>query len=68
MAKKPVAINFEESLAELEKLVQQLEAGELSLSESLSAFEQGVNLSKACQNLLDKAELKIQELDNDVNE
>lgn len=54
--------SFEQSLENLEQLVQQLESGELPLAEALSAYEQGVKLAKQCQQMLDKAELRIKKL------
>ncbi len=56
--KKPVS--FEQSLNDLEQLVTQMETGELSLDDSLKAFEQGVKLTRECQNILDEAEQKVQ--------
>lgn len=53
---------FEEALANLETVVRQLESGEATLDEALAAYEQGVQLVKHCQKLLDQAELKVQEL------
>ena len=55
MAKK----TFENSMAELEVIVKQLENGDTTLDESLSLFEKGIKLSKECQNMLDKAEAKV---------
>lgn len=60
MAKKKVTQSFEDSLAELEQLVNRLERGELSLEESLQAFERGVNLTRTCQKSLHEAEQKVQ--------
>lgn len=60
----PIA-HFETSLAELESLVAQLEAGEMSLDDSLQAFEKGVSLTKQCQTALKTAELRIQQLVED---
>lgn len=54
----PVA-DFESSLAELETLVARMEQGELSLDDSLGAFERGIALFKRCQQALDQAELKV---------
>ena len=54
--------DFETSLKKLEKIVSDLENGELSLEESIKTFEEGVKLTKHCQNLLSKAEIKIQKL------
>jgi exodeoxyribonuclease VII small subunit len=54
--------SFEESLKKLESIVDQLEKGDLALDESLKLFEEGVNLSTACQQELDAAEGKVQML------
>lgn len=51
---------FEESLAELEQLVERMEQGNLPLDESLKLFERGVQLSRACQSSLKDAEQKVQ--------
>lgn len=55
-------IAFEAALAELESLVEKMEAGELSLEESLTAFERGVKLTRHCQSALKAAELKVKVL------
>jgi exodeoxyribonuclease VII small subunit len=52
--------HFEESLAELESLVERMESGEMSLEDSLKAFEQGIKYTRDCQNALAKAEQKVQ--------
>lgn len=57
--KKPTNL-FEESLAELEQLVEQMERGELSLEDSLKSFERGVALTRTCQKALQEAEQKVQ--------
>ena len=54
--------NFESAMEQLETLVSRMESGHLSLEESLKAFEQGVHLTRFCQDQLQKAELKVQEL------
>jgi exodeoxyribonuclease VII small subunit len=51
---------FEESLKQLEKIVDQLERGDLPLEESIRLFEDGVRLSSACKQELDAAEGKVQ--------
>ena len=56
---------FEEALEELEKVVEQLESGELSLEDSLAAFEQGVRLVKYCNQKLTEVERKIELLVKD---
>ena len=55
--KSPLA--FEEALAELESIVDTLEKGDLTLEQSLAAFERGVKLTRTCQKALDKAEQKV---------
>ena len=51
---------FEQSLKELESLVEKMEQGDLSLEDSLSHFERGVQLSRACQKALKEAEQKVE--------
>ncbi|HHO50689.1 MAG TPA: exodeoxyribonuclease VII small subunit [Deltaproteobacteria bacterium] len=53
---------FEETLAELELRVRQLEAGDISLEEALSLFEQGVELVRRCHDQLDAAEDRVAQL------
>lgn len=60
MAKKKQT--FETSLAKLEEIVTQLEEGDLSLEDSLKLFEDGVKLSRECQERLDHAERRIEVL------
>lgn len=59
----PAPIPFEEALAQLEKIVQKLEAGELPLDESLRLYEEGVRLSRACGERLEAAERRIEILE-----
>ncbi len=54
--------SFESSLNELEKIVRGLEEGDLSLEESLKLFEDGVKLSRDCQERLNQAERRIEVL------
>jgi exodeoxyribonuclease VII small subunit len=56
--------SFESAMEQLETLVSRMESGDLSLEESLKAFERGVYLTRFCQDQLQKAELKIQELNS----
>ena len=51
--------NFEDKIGKLEKIVAELEKGDMSLDKSLEKFEEGMNLSKQCSQMLDKAEKKI---------
>ncbi|MEQ1484056.1 exodeoxyribonuclease VII small subunit [Methyloglobulus sp.] len=60
MPKKKIVPSFEDALAELEQLVNRLERGDISLEESLQAFERGVNLTRTCQKALQEAEQKVQ--------
>ncbi len=75
--KKPAArqtesenVSFEQSLAELETIVSQLEDGELTMDEALASYERGIGRLKRCYQLLDAAEQKIELLvgtDDDGN-
>jgi exodeoxyribonuclease VII small subunit len=56
---KPGA-SFEASLEELEKVVKELEAGELPLERSLELFEKGVALSESCRKQLEEAETRVE--------
>lgn len=62
MARKKASVDFEQSLADLQALVERLENGELSLEDSLAAFEQGIRLTRDCQDSLTQAEQKVQQL------
>lgn len=62
MSKKKSGFDFEASLTELETLVERMEQGELPLEESLKQFEQGIKLTRACQQALQEAEQKVQVL------
>jgi len=55
-------MDFETAFAELEATVRQLEAGDLPLEKSLALFERGVALARACENLLDRADLRVRQL------
>jgi exodeoxyribonuclease VII small subunit len=57
--------NFEAGLAALEKIVRELERGDLPLEESLKLFEEGVRLSRECQERLSQAERRIEVLLSD---
>ena len=54
----PIA-DFERSLDELEQLVAKLEHGEMSLDDSLKAFERGIALYRTCHGALEQAEMKV---------
>ncbi|MCI0749306.1 MAG: exodeoxyribonuclease VII small subunit [Nevskiales bacterium] len=53
---------FEAALGELEKIVGQLERGELKLEQSLALFERGITLARQCRRSLETAELKVKQL------
>ena len=66
MAKKPATssetspvANFETSIQALEDLVGRMEAGDMTLEESLAAYERGVGLYRSCQSALEQAELRV---------
>lgn len=60
--KKTAAPDFESALSELEKLVEQMESGEQSLEETLKSFQQGIELTRTCQEGLKAAEQKVEQL------
>lgn len=61
MARKKIEnLSFEESLTELEGIVQNLETGELALEDAMSLFERGLNLSQVSQEKLKDADQKVQ--------
>lgn len=62
MPRKKTTNLFEDSLVELEQLVELMEQGELSLEDSLKSFERGINLTRTCQKALQEAEQKVQTL------
>ncbi|MCP3907725.1 MAG: exodeoxyribonuclease VII small subunit [Oceanicoccus sp.] len=62
MAKAKKSVDFEEALDQLEELVEDMENGDLTLEESLKAFEQGIKLTRECQTALSQAEQKVQML------
>jgi exodeoxyribonuclease VII small subunit len=58
--------DFESALKELEKLVEEMETGKLSLEAALAAYKRGVALSTYCQRTLDDAEMQVKILENGV--
>ncbi|MBP3707899.1 MAG: exodeoxyribonuclease VII small subunit [Clostridia bacterium] len=65
MGNKNDDINFEEAMKKLESIANQLEQNDLELDESVKVFEEGMNLSKKCSEILENAEKKITILLND---
>ena len=63
--------NFEDNMENLEKIVTELEKGDLNLDESIAKFEDGIKISKECNKILEEAEKKITillEKDGEVKE
>ena len=54
--------SFEDALKQLESIVEQLESQEITLEDSVKLYEQGIELSKLCNNVLNDAELRIQQV------
>ena len=62
MAKKTEKPSFEDNIEKLQATVDEIESGELGLEEMIAKYEDGIKLIKACREILDKAELKINKL------
>jgi exodeoxyribonuclease VII small subunit len=58
----PTVLSFEACLDELEKVVKELEAGDLPLERSLELFEKGMSLSESCRKQLEEAETRVEML------
>jgi exodeoxyribonuclease VII small subunit len=61
-------MTFEQAFAALQETVEQLETGELALEDTLTLFERGQALARRCQDLLDRAELRVTQIGEDVAE
>ena len=59
MSKNPT---FEQQLADLSAIIEKMEQPEVGLEESLKLYEQGVQLTRHCQKIIDDAELRIKQL------
>ena len=59
-------LTFEQALAELEQLVQEMESGNLELERALQLFERGMQLVRYCNEQLDTAELRVRQLAPDA--
>jgi exodeoxyribonuclease VII small subunit len=66
MAKPASEATFEKALAELEKLVAQMEGGKLSLEQALEAHRRGLELARFCQERLDAAQRQVKVLEGEV--
>ncbi len=68
MSKQKSNLTFEEKLRRLEEITEILESEETSLEDSIKLYEESVQLSKECMSILEKAELKIKNLKNEMKE
>jgi len=59
------AVDFEQKLNQLESLVNDMEQGSLTLEDSLKAFEEGIKITRECQQALKEAELRVDMLTRD---
>ena len=66
MAKPGPETSFERALAELERLVAQMEGGKLSLEQALAAHKRGLELARFCQERLDAAQRQVKVLEGEV--
>ena len=66
MGKPAPELTFEKALAELEKLVSQLEGGSLSLEQALASHQRGLELARTCQQRLDAAQRQVKVLEGEV--
>jgi exodeoxyribonuclease VII small subunit len=66
MAKPAAELTFEKALAELEKLVAQMEGGSLSLEQALASHQRGLELARFCQARLDAAQRQVKVLEGEV--
>jgi len=64
--KSPGELTFEKALAELEKLVAQMEGGSLPLEQALAAHKRGLELARFCQERLEAAQRQVKVLEGEV--
>jgi len=60
-------VSFESQMQRLEQIVRALERGDVALDDSLKLFQEGTELVKSCQNMLDNAKLQVQKVLTDEN-
>ena len=63
---EPSKLNFEQALAELEKIVSRMESGELSLEQALATHKRGLELARFCQQRLEAAQQQVKVLEGEV--
>jgi exodeoxyribonuclease VII small subunit len=68
MAKKKQKHNFEKDLSRLEEISELLENNDIGLEDSISLYEEGINLSKSCLTTLKNAKLKVTKLKNELTD
>ena len=66
MSEKPPEPTFEAALAELEKIVERMESGELSLEQALATHKRGLELARLCQQRLEAAREQVKVLEGEV--
>lgn len=66
MAARKKSVDFEKKLNQLEVLVGEMEKGSMSLEDSLKAFEDGIKITRECQQALKEAEQKVEMLTSDT--
>jgi exodeoxyribonuclease VII small subunit len=66
MSKEPQELSFEAALAELEKIVNRMETGELSLEQALATHKRGLELARFCQQQLEAAREQVKVLEGEV--
>lgn len=59
----PATLSFEDAFAQMQEAIAQLERGDLPLEASVTTFERGMHLAKQCNDLLAKAELHVQQIE-----
>ena len=62
MSEKIKDLSFEEALEKLEKIVSQLESGQIKLDDAVKVYEEGVQLKKLCEKKLSDAQMKVEKL------
>jgi len=60
--------SFETSITELEKIVERLESGEVTLDESIELYQKGIKLSELCNSILDNAKQQIEYIKNNESD
>ena len=66
MSKPSPELSFEKALAELEKIVERMEGGELSLEQALATHKRGLELARFCQQRLEAAQQQVKVLEGEV--